>query len=254
MSIIRPRYGIAEVAFVVLVIWGLAWGWSRAEISKVAALLQESALPAITVTRGPINNSPAALRSDYEFTSDWFTPSIPVWTAVLEPYRGKPGINYLEIGAYEGRSAIWMLENILTDASSRLTAVDVFYGDYEARYRRNIERTGAADRVTTLKGASQVEARKLALESFDLIYIDGSHAAPDVLEDAVLCWRLLKPRGLMIFDDYRWVGALGAGHSGDSPSDFPKPAIDAFTRCFAGKFDTVHNAYQLILRKRPKAS
>ena len=36
----------------------------------------------------------------------------------------------------------------------------------------------------------------------DLIYIDGSHLAKDVLSDAILSWKLLKPSGVMIFDDY----------------------------------------------------
>ena len=53
--------------------------------------------------------------------------------------------------------------------------------------------------------------RRLPLESFDIIYIDGSHAVNDVLEDAVLSFRLLKPEGILIFDDYRWVGALVRG-------------------------------------------
>ena len=53
---------------------------------------------------------------------------------------------------------------------------------------------------------SQVVLRRLPLETYDIIYIDGSHATSDVLEDAVLSYRLLKPGGLLIFDDYHWAG------------------------------------------------
>jgi predicted O-methyltransferase YrrM len=223
-------------------------GWRRRELS---AIFRDSPLPEIRVATQSTGAIAPAARSDYEFTSDWFSKNIPVWTVVLEPYRGRPGVNYLEIGAYEGRSIVWMLENILTDRTSHVTALDIFYGEYEARYRRNIERTGAADRVATVKGKSQVETRKLRVESFDIVYIDGSHAAADVLEDAVLCWRLLKPGGTIIFDDYRWIGVLGAAHAGDASTDFPKPAIDAFVRCFADKFKTLHNQDQVILQKLP---
>ena len=37
------------------------------------------------------------------------------------------------------------------------------------------------------------------------VYVDGSHHARDVLQDAVLAWGLLRPGGYMIFDDYGWV-------------------------------------------------
>ena len=40
---------------------------------------------------------------------------------------------------------------------------------------------------------------------FDLVYIDGSHSAKDVLLDSLLAWRLLRPGGAMIWDDYEWA-------------------------------------------------
>ena len=67
-------------------------------------LSQEPTLP--TVTEYYLKN--------YKFTTDWFTNRIPLWEKILAPLKGKQGIHYLEIGVFEGRSAIWMLENILT--------------------------------------------------------------------------------------------------------------------------------------------
>ena len=46
--------------------------------------------------------------------------------------------------------------------------------------------------------------------SFDLVYVDGSHLAADVLQDAVLSFRLLRSGGLLIFDDYLWIDDPGA--------------------------------------------
>jgi hypothetical protein len=41
-------------------------------------------------------------------------------------------------------------------------------------------------------------------ESFDYIFIDGSHFADDVMLDAVMAWQLLRKDGVLVFDDYLW--------------------------------------------------
>ena len=84
-------------------------------------------------------------------------------------------------------------------------------------------------------------------EYFDWIYVDGSHEAPDVLADAVLAFMLLRPGGLLVFDDYLWAMP-------DAPvADFyqlPKPAIDAFVNINQRKLDIVlAPLYQLYVRK-----
>jgi hypothetical protein len=83
---------------------------------------------------------------------------------------------------------------------------------------------------------------------FDLIYIDGSHQAPDVLTDAVMSFQLLRVGGVMIFDDYLW--------SMDKPGSqdvlkMPKPAIDAFINIFQRKMSVFFGAPigQLYTRK-----
>jgi hypothetical protein len=37
---------------------------------------------------------------------------------------------------------------------------------------------------------------------FDLIYVDGSHMAADVLSDAIMSFHLLRVGGALVFDDY----------------------------------------------------
>lgn len=190
--------------------------------------------------KGP--SVPAAPDRGYEFSTDWFSYNIPIWEKALAPYRGKPELNYLEIGVFEGRSCVWMLENILTDSTARLTGMDVFLDVPKSRFLANIERTGAANKVNLIVGSSQKELRKLPLESFDIIYIDGSHSADDVLEDAILSWRLLKEGGLLIFDDYAWVMPY-------EEAGKPKLAIDIFNKIYGKHFVVVHCGYQVIMRK-----
>lgn len=184
-------------------------------------------------------------KNQYVFSDkwDWYTRNIPVWEQFLAPYYAKPDLTYLEVGVFEGRSLVWMLENVLTDPSARATAVDLFedFADLpadslKARFLENVRRSGAEQKVRVVSGYSQVELRKLPLESYDIIYIDGSHDGDDVLEDTILAWRLLKEGGTLIFDDYTYPGV-----------EFP---VNAFLQLFGRRFEILHRGYQLFLRKR----
>jgi hypothetical protein len=58
-----------------------------------------------------------------------------------------------------------------------------------------------------------------------------------------MAWPLLKPAGLMVFDDYLWGDSRDILHR-------PKMAIDAFTNIFAEELDEVHIGHQLVVQKR----
>ena len=83
---------------------------------------------------------------------------------------------------------------------------------------------------------------------FDLVYIDGSHQAPDVLSDAILAFQLLRIGGIMIFDDYLW--RLEPEGRQDS-LNMPKPAIDSFINIFQRKLKIISGLpiYQLYVEK-----
>jgi predicted O-methyltransferase YrrM len=186
----------------------------------------------------------------YRFTTRWHVQMIDNWTKQLAAFRGRPDLRYLEIGVFEGRSVIWMLENVLTDPSSRATAVDVFMEkDYEQTFDANIQASGAGERVTKLVGPSQQHLRTLEPNTFDIIYVDGSHTADDVLADAVLGWPLLREGGVMIFDDYAWEGRPSGG---PMPIELlPRMAIDAFITAYRNEIDVLHHEYQVFVRRKP---
>ena len=184
----------------------------------------------------------------YRFTAPWHTKVMGSWADVLGPLAGREGLDYLEIGAFEGRSMLWMFENVLTDPSSRVTVVDVFMGDYEQTFDDNLAASGFADRVTKIKGPSGQVLRAMTEPRFDVIYIDGSHTADDVLADAVLAWDLLELGGLLIFDDYEWKGRVDGGQL---PLELrPRLSIDAFLTAHRAELELVHRDYQVIVRKR----
>ena len=179
----------------------------------------------------------------YKFTDDWFSGNIPLWTEVLAPFKGKPDIHYLEIGVWEGRSAIWVLENILTHPTSTLTGIDVFPQNLKETYLENLRISGHPEKAVTLTGLSQIELRRLKPDSYNIIYVDGGHTADMVLADAVLCWDLLKVGGVIIFDDYRW--------GREYPDEIrPGMAVDAFLTAFRNHVEVVHHGYQVMVRKK----
>lgn len=199
---------------------------------------------------------------ELRFTVDWFSPNIPEWETHLGPLAGKPDLHFVEVGSLEGRSACWLLQNILTHPSCTLDCVDLFeigeehfdvVRDFpgslpsqipiEENFRWNIKALGAESKVRMLKGRSEEILRTLALRTYDGAYIDGSHRAPNVLTDLVLTWGLLKEGGMVILDDYEWLCYA------DKPLLHPKIAIDAFIGVFADECEIMHKGYQMILRK-----
>ena len=249
---VKPRYSLVDLAVFAVVVFVILSAWLSVKRRQLLDVVFQSPLPDVRIAEEQMVPDSRAYQKQYDFTVNWFTSNIPVWEKALAGFKGKPDVRYLEIGVYEGRSAVWMLENILTDPTARLTGVDIFAGPYKDQYFANIQRSGSSNKVRTIAGSSQLVLRELPLDSFDMIYIDGSHAKSDVLEDAVLSWRLLKEDGVLIFDDYRWVGCLAEGEL-DRPTDFPKAAIDPFIQCFEEHLEVIHNSNQIIVRKRHRA-
>jgi predicted O-methyltransferase YrrM len=184
------------------------------------------------------------------FKFDWFKGYIINWTKWLAGFKGKPNLQFLEIGCFEGRATTWLLENILTNSSSFITVIDTFEGsleftDYQKKdmfeiFSENIKEY--RQKVIISKGYSQELLREKKLKYYDFIYIDGSHIAPDVLEDTILAWGLLKVGGIMVFDDYEW-------HHHKNPLMLPKIAVDSFLEVFKGKYQLIHKGYQLAIKK-----
>jgi predicted O-methyltransferase YrrM len=180
------------------------------------------------------------------FTEDWFTGYIPAWKRTFE--ITKIPENVLEVGSFEGRSTCWLLEN----TNAHVTCVDTWEGSDEhtaenkeglfERFIDNIE--PYKDRVTIHRGFSGEVLRKFqCVPTFDFVYIDASHYSKDVLEDAILAWRLVKPGGVVIFDDYTL-------QIHDSPiEDLVNPftGINVFCQVFRPKILVAFN--QMIIQK-----
>jgi predicted O-methyltransferase YrrM len=165
--------------------------------------------------------------------------------------------NFLEIGSFEGRSAVWTVEKMMEDGGE-IYCIDTWEGGAEhtsedmdgseLRFDQNIGLvTGnyVERKVNKCKGLSTTWLPTLAHDDikFDFIYIDGSHLAKDVLTDACMSWPLLKQNGFMVFDDYAWKPP------GFKLLDRPKLAVDSFVNMFEDELIVAHSGYQLIVRK-----
>jgi predicted O-methyltransferase YrrM len=189
------------------------------------------------------------------FSQDWHSHNIPALTEVLAKFKGQPNIHALEIGCFEGMGTLWMLNNILTDPSCFIECVDTFQGSAEhahfgipfetsrLKFLTNINndrkvglRVGTSSNVL----AEMISDRR---RQFDIVYVDASHMAVDVLSDLVLSWPLLKKGGVMFMDDMEWPGTDG------SALHTPKPAITAFLNIYCEQLKILHMGYSVAVEK-----
>lgn len=195
----------------------------------------------------------AAWYEGKSFTSDWTSWHFPIWSKVLGPLRARE-INILEIGSWEGRSALFFVNYF---QRCRLTCIDPWTGsiehaldpyfaalvpESERRFDTNV--AAFADRIEKIKAPSPRALPELGIAGrrFDLVYIDGSHVAADVYGDAVLSWPLTPSGGIVIFDDYEWYGF-------ENPKDNPKLGIDAFLSAIEGQYRMIERGYQILISK-----
>ena len=196
----------------------------------------------------------------YEFTptQDWFSFNAPAWQNLFHLVLSKAP-RVLEIGSWEGRSAVFLLTTLCA-TSGEIVCIDHFdlMGTEEGRerYRKlthNLAVTGRPARVLpqfsipALCTLLQEEVNKEHEAGFDWIYIDGSHRSDDTLLDAELAWRLARPGCIFIFDDYNWPE-----QPLDSPHH-PRRGIDAFLAVHTGEYEclsTNPEQYQMIIQKK----
>lgn len=186
-----------------------------------------------------------------EFSADWVSAKIPSWCRILKIWRGLP-IRVLEIGSWEGRSALFFLRYL---PRSTIVCIDTFEGNpnlkenrwkeipyIEGRFDRNLEEFG--NRVTKIKCRSTAALDRLLADQrqFDLIYIDGSHTCEDVRSDTARAWPLLADNGIIIWDDYQWRPNF-------PPEKRPQIAIDEFLATHVGRYDLLLKATQVIIRR-----
>lgn len=153
--------------------------------------------------------------------------------------RGRP-VSLLEIGVCEGRGAQAAFEVLLRHPASTYTGVDVWAMNPRHRAERNISQFSEGRHV--LHDAGTSDAKRLAQQEFDVIYIDGDHTEQACLRDLKTWWPAVSSGGFLVVDDYG---------SEAWPSEYPgvRTAVDQWAATLGGSAQTLHRGYQYIVRK-----
>lgn len=199
----------------------------------------------------------------YKFTEKWFDIAIPAWSQVFG--KGKRQVkDVLEIGCYEGRATVWLCENAFVEEGGTYDVIDTFQGSaiesgmqgaigrldsetssLENNFLHNISFFPDIE-FKVYKGYSQKMLPQLGEEKkYDLIYIDASHRADDTLVDAYFAHKLLKPGGVLIFDDFGWKDPKDL-----SPINSPELGIRVFMSFYGNLYDLIFEGYQIGLVKK----
>jgi hypothetical protein len=174
----------------------------------------------------------------------------PNWLKWLAPFQGKKGVVGMEIGTFQGESAEWFCDNIVTGDGAQFFCCDPFTGSPEHVLHRidvsHIEEAARArlarfPQCTIIKDYSG-NVLPTFPASLSFIYVDGLHTAKGALSDMVFAFRLLKIGGVMICDDYAW-------DSMPLPIDRPKMAIDSFLAIYAREIQVIGKAWQVAFIK-----
>ena len=181
------------------------------------------------------------------FTQDFFSQNIENFERCNGLLNKRDRI--LEIGSFEGRSACWILQNML-DPAGTLDCIDTFDDRFEFSQSENMLKTfssnvceviGPHQKWKTYSMNSEIalsQFRAMApMPQYDFVYIDGDHSEGGVYADAVDSWPLVAIGGIVLFDDFLYV----------HPTEKTRLGIEKFlgeTQC-----EVLFQNYQLAVRK-----
>ena len=156
-------------------------------------------------------------------------------------------MSVLELGSYEGNSSVFFLKYF---QNIKLTCVDTFKGSDE-QGNQNFDKVFENFQFNTKDYRNRIKVYKLKSKeffkninhsNFDLIYIDGSHYAKDVFEDAINSFSVLNKNGYIIFDDFLWDFYKNI-------NDNPIGGIKLFIKKNFFNLKIVSIGYQIIIQK-----
>jgi len=138
-------------------------------------------------------------------TTDYFSINAYYWHQIIN--NNYTDFSYLEIGSWEGNSALFILNNFKT---KKVMCVDVWedsnFSEIQLNNFNNFKSNmnEFKDRFSSFQGTSDKFFLKNK-DKFDLIYIDGAHEAMQVYKDINNAWDALSVNGIIICDDYFYL-------------------------------------------------
>ncbi|MCP3798608.1 O-methyltransferase [Allokutzneria sp. A3M-2-11 16] len=110
----------------------------------------------------------------------------------------------VEVGTGAGTSGIWLLRGMVEDGV--LTSIDI-QPEHQRAARQAFAAAGfPAGRTRLIHGEALDVLPRLTDGGYDLVFVDGAKAEyPKYLEEGV---RLLRPGGVIVFDNALWGGRV----------------------------------------------
>lgn len=146
------------------------------------------------------------LLSKKKITNDYFSSHAFNFCYYLKKLN--KDFNYLEIGSYEGNSAIFVAINFL---NSKVYCVDNWHKTEEYINHKDFLHIEENFNYNTKNYKNIIKIKTNSDDfffenkiNFDAIYIDGYHYGPQVYKDCKNAWKFLKKNGYLILDDFIW--------------------------------------------------
>ena len=185
---------------------------------------------------------------------DWFTTKISILMHYLKQYKFDTEINVLEIGSFEGRSAIFFVNyfnniNLIcvdtweksNEESDKEMQKNINFKLVEKNFDNNMK--SYSSNIKKYKGTSKAFFKNNNFKNLDFIFIDGSHKYEDVINDATSSFKLLKIGGFILFDDLNWFYYKDLKEN-------PAYAINKFLKTFQNEIEIVFVSKQLLIKKK----
>lgn len=123
--------------------------------------------------------------------------------------------DFLEVGVLDGRNAVWLLENVLTNEYSTYMGIDWHMKD------NALSNLNFFNNKSTLIKADSKQTMRWINKKFNFIYIDSNHISQQCICESALALGMIHRGGVIMWDDY-------------GNDEFPgvKLAVDNFLECF----------------------
>ena len=209
-----------------------------------------------------ILNEKLEYKGMYNWTNDlpfdnkkYFVETIKYFNNVYPKVQNGEKIKILEIGTYTGISLInivKLIPNSLGYGVDRwinyeeielLNNIDEL--QIESSFYKNVCSEGLEERIFGIKGDSEKVLFDMVLknDTYDFIYVDGSHLMLDCYSDLILSWKILNKDGILAIDDYLYN--LGNKLITDSPYE----AVNHFIKKYESEIKILHKGYRVFIQK-----
>lgn len=186
--------------------------------------------------------------NNYKYSQNWFLCS-EIKRGLFQFLNKNNQNKILEIGCFEGLSSVFFADNFLDNSNSSLTCVDPFLtinNNDHKQFLENNEEMNFDYNISICKNSDKITIHKITSDIFfennnqtyNFIYIDGSHEPEFIKRDMENSFNILEKNGIMWMDDY-----------GGGDGIQIKNTMNAFLQKYNGQYELIHQEYQLAIKK-----